>query len=130
MASALFPQAPNNGHVSIATANTNLDGTTGTYSATIITPGANGTIVNSIYVKAKVTTTAGMVRFFSSDGTTTNLILELSVTAVTPSATVQSFSKMLTDTDFGNLVLKSGHTLKCSTEKAETFGVTLYGRDL
>jgi hypothetical protein len=127
---AQFANAPNVVVTAFSTANTNRDGT-GTI-ALAFTPGANGSRIERIQFKATGTTTAGMVRlFYSTDaGVTWRLLKELSVSAITPSATVQSFDGSLT---FGNaalLVLTSGHRLGVSTHNAEAFVATAIGADL
>ena len=68
----------------ISTANTNRDGT-GTGPATaIFTAGASGSKVEEIRVKARGTTTAGMVRLYLWDGSGTDghLFDEMPVTAL------------------------------------------------
>ena len=110
------PKSPS---VAISTANTNRDGTTGTYG-TLMTAGASGSRVDCIRVNATgASTTAGMIRFFVG----TALILEVPVVAVTPSATNPAFSQDIT---FDNgLILQAGAVLKASTEKAEAFSLTI-----
>jgi hypothetical protein len=84
------------GNASIAaTANTNQDGTTGTYQ-TIFT-GTNGIPqqIDAISINATGTTTAGKIRFYmTTDGVANDKkkIGELNVSAATPSATVATFS--------------------------------------
>lgn len=112
----------------ISTANTARDGT-GTGPATAIFTGASGgSKVEEIKVKARGTTTAGMVRIFLWDGSGTDghLIEEIPVSAITPSATVETFEATITYT---NLVVKSGWSITASTHAAETFGVFVSGAD-
>lgn len=111
------------GHVVISTANTNLDGT-GTLG-TVITAGAEGTLVELVRVKATVTTTAGMVRLFLHDGTNARLHKEIDVTAATPSGTVKSFEAEYTPTK--PLKLPTGWSLRASTHNAESFVVEALG---
>src|ERR1700743_191257 len=61
----------------ISTANSNRDGT-GTLG-TVLTAGANGTLIPSVVVKAQGNTTAGAIRLFIFDGTNTRLFTEISV---------------------------------------------------
>ena len=120
--------AANTGMATISTANSNIDGSTGTYY-TILTAANNGTVLQSITIKAQVTTTPGMIRFFINDGGgNTNLLTEVFVPAVVKSGTAHSFSSRI---DFGgkDFALKSGWSLKASTENGETFNVIAEGLD-
>lgn len=115
---AQYIGTPKSSTVSIATANTNLDGTTGTYG-TLITAGASGSRIDSIQIKATGTTTAGMIRFFVSN----SLVREIPVVAITPSASVPSFNFVVNfDTP---LILGASVVLTCSTQIAETFKITI-----
>ena len=115
-----YASIPKNGAVNIATANTARDGT-GTMG-TLITGSANGTRVDDIYITARATTTAGMIRMFLSDGTNHYMIAELIVTAVTSSATVPAWSQPIMNQ---GIVLQSGWSLRFSTEKAESFNIAV-----
>lgn len=107
-----------------ATANANLDGTTGTYT-TLLTAGAqDGARVDFIVFKATGTTTVGMLRIFVAS----KLIAEFPVAAVTPSSSTQSWgggpespAPGLWTPAGGRLELNPGEVLKVSTEKAEGF---------
>jgi len=113
-----FIGTPKSPTVLIATANTNRDGTTGTYG-TLFTAGASGSRIDRIRVNAQVSTTAGMVRFFLSD----SLILEIPVQIVTVAATTPAW---YADIIFENgLIMAAASVLKCSTEKAESIAVTV-----
>lgn len=107
----------NTGMVTISTANSNLDGT-GTLG-TLLTAGANGTLVKTITFKAQTNVTQGMLRLFIYDGTNTRLYQEIEVHAVTKSAQDRSFETTIAC----NLRLKAGDVLKASTQNAETFNV-------
>lgn len=113
----------NTGMQTISTANSNLDGTTGTYSSAIITGASNGTLIKTITIKAQTNTTQGMVRLFINDGSTNRLISEIEIPAVTKSATDPAF-EITIPVDYA---LESGWLLKASTEKAETFNVIAEG---
>lgn len=105
----------------ISAANTNRDGT-GTI-VTVCTGAAAGTRVSSVTVKATVATTAGMVRLYLStdSGTTWRLYDEIPVTAGTPTASVESFSRRI---EYADLVLTgTSDLLGASTHNAETFNV-------
>lgn len=128
MAANSVPKFTDGGRVwvgQVSVANTNLDGT-GTI-VTIVTAGAEGSLIQLIVVKAAGTTTAGQIRLFINDGVNTRLYKEISVTAATPSALVQAFSAEYTPTE--PLVLQSGYSLRASTLNAETFNIIATGGD-
>ena len=108
------PQCPT---VTISTANTNRDGTTGTYG-TLMTAGASGSRIDRIRVSALATTTAGMVRLFVGDA----LVYEQPVVAVTPGGTNPAWAADIV-LDSG-LILAAGVVVKVSTNNAESFAVT------
>lgn len=118
----IFGLTPVIGMVSIATANTGLDGT-GTLG-TLLTGATNGTRVDFIVVKATVTTTNGMIRMFIDDGGG-NIYLwdELDVSAITPSATVKSFRGVIQC----GFQLPNGYIIKMGTQNAETFRCFAHG---
>lgn len=121
-----FAVTPRIATANIATANTNRDGT-GTV-ATLITGASTGTRVAEIVAKARVTTTAGMVRVFLHDGTNFFLFDEISIAAATPSGSVQSIRVSVT---YSNLVLPSASwSVRVSTHNAESIDVTALGADL
>jgi hypothetical protein len=113
----------NTGMVTISTANANLDGT-GTLG-TVLTAAVKGTLVKSITIKAQVSTTAGMIRFFIYDGTNTRLISEVEVPAVTKNSEDPSFEVYM-ETDYA---LQSGDVLKASTQNGEAFNIIAEGLD-
>lgn len=121
--SAAFAATPNTGVVQIATANTNRDGS-GTVG-TLLTAGASGSRVERIDIKATGTTTAGMVRIYIQDASANvRLWKEVSVSALTPSATVQAFAASIDCSLPGNaLWLPATFLLKASTHNAETFNL-------
>lgn len=112
--------------VSFATANTNRDGT-GTLGD-VITGATNGTHIQHVKIKAEGTTTAGMIRLYLYDLSTTLMLKEISVTAITPSATVQSWEAEWVPTT--NLILLENEILRVSTHNAETFTAFAFGGDL
>jgi hypothetical protein len=116
----------NTGIGQVSTANTNLDGT-GTL-ATILTAASNGTNIQCVNIKATVNTTAGMIRLYVYNGTTSFLLTEVPVPAVTKSGTAHSFSSRVI---FGgrDFALQSGYLLKASTEKGEAINVIAEGAD-
>lgn len=119
--SPIFIGTPKSPTVQIATANAGRDGT-GTLG-TVYTAGASGARIDRINITATGTTTAGMVRLFLFNGTINQLIAELPVVAVTPAATMPSFSAdIVFDQGF---VMQATYLLKASTNNAETFNVTV-----
>ena len=90
---AQYAATPRTAVGSVSTANTARNGT-GTI-ATIFTGGTNGSRIDDITVIATGTVTAGVVRLFLNDGTTSYLLQEIMVTATTPSTTVQTFTSQL-----------------------------------
>jgi hypothetical protein len=125
----IFIATPKVGMVRISTANTLRDGT-GTLGD-VITGATFGTRVDRIHVRAQGTTTAGMVRLFISDGTNIRFWDEVSVTAITPSATVQAFEATIITPDAASplLVLPNAYVLKAGTHNAETFDVIAHAGD-
>jgi hypothetical protein len=127
-----YAATPKVGIAVISTANTSRDGT-GTIG-TVFSAGASGSRIDRIIVNATGTTTAGMVRLFIHDGTNARLFREISVSAATPSGTVQAFSAFMSSQnaqDIGHLplVLPTGYSLRASTHNAESFVATAIGGD-
>ncbi len=114
--------------VSISTANTVRDGSSGTIAQLYTTP-ADGARIAYIRAVAVGTTTAGMIRVFFSttSGGTKFLIGEISVSAVTPSASVPVWNGELLFTE--PLLMKQNYTLHVSTHNAETFHVFAVGAE-
>ena len=124
--SPVFAVTPEIGMGQVSVANTNRDGTTGTY-ITLVTAAPSGTRVAEIVTQATVTTTAGMVRLFLTDGSTTRMFDEISISAATVSASVKGNR---VSTLYTNLVLPSGWSMKASTHNAEAINVFALGADL
>lgn len=123
--SPIFVLTPNAVPIQVSTANTARDGT-GTLG-TVVTAGANGTRIEGVRVQAAVTTTAGVVRLFITDaaGANPKLFMEILVSAITPSTTVEAFSAERIFTR--PLFLASGQLLKASTHNAEAINVFALG---
>lgn len=121
----IFTLTPKIGIAQISTANANRDGT-GTLG-TVLTGAEFGTRINRVEIQATGTTTAGMIRLFIDDGANVRLWREVTVTAITPSATVVAFTGSIVPTE--PLVLPYNHVLKAATEKAETFNVFAHAGD-
>ena len=125
-AEPVYAITPRIAATNVATANTNRDGS-GTV-ATLITGAPTGTRVAEIVVKARVTTTAGIVRAWLFDGTNYRFLDEYSIAAATVSATVQSTR---VSTTYANLVLPSASwSIVVATHNAESIDVTAFGADL
>lgn len=125
-----YAASPKVGLGQVTVANPNRDGT-GTL-ATILTAGANGSRVDSLALKATVTTTAGAVRLFLHDGTSARLLTEVPVQAVTPSATNPAWEVQLSTNSMSQvlpIILPTGYSLRASTEKAEAINVIAVGGD-
>ncbi len=108
-----------NAGTTISTANSNLDGT-GTMGNALISSGCN---IQAVTIKARQSTTAGMVRLFlyNNSAGITRLFREIPVPATTASSTSPTFYyRLIFENGFA---LKSGWYLKVSTEKAEGFNV-------
>lgn len=125
----VFGKTPLQGLAQISTANANRDGT-GTI-ADLCTAGSDGAYIERVEVKATVTTTAGMIRLYESDGTNTRLIDEVAVAAITPSATVAAFQGAFALVAAAKpWFLPPNWKLRVSTEKGETFNVRAVGSQL
>jgi hypothetical protein len=125
-ASPVFAVTPEIGMGQVSAANTNRDGTTGTY-VTLVTAAPSGTRVAEIVTQATVTTTAGMVRLFLTDGSTIRMFDEIAISAATVSASVKGNR---VSTLYTNLVIPSGWSIKASTHNAEAINVFVLGADL
>lgn len=132
-----YPQRFVTGRALFATANTNRDGTTGTYGTVYTAPGTvnvpgggEGSVVESIVICATGTTTAGAVRIFRTSAGGTDLVREILVSAIVPSGTVKAWTIPSTEGAdangrlFLNLKLMPGEILKVNTHNAEEFRIT------
>lgn len=114
----IFTLSPIAGYANFGTANTNRDGS-GTLG-TLLTAGSNGARVTNFRFQATGTTTAGVIRLYKYDGSTTaRLLKEIIVAAVTPSTSVEAWSGEWKPTF--PIVLPSGYSIRVSTNNAETF---------
>lgn len=122
----IFALTPKVNLLSIATANTNRDGVTGTYGNGP-TFGTNGAMWVAVVIHAGGNTTAGMVRAFIYDGSNTYLFREVPIPAVTASGTVPAFSTIIRPMG-GGMSMQANYGLKFNTNNAETFYIfTIYG---
>jgi len=121
-----FATVPRIGMGQVTVANAGRDGS-GTV-VTILTGAATGTRIAEVVVQAIVTTTAGMVRLFISNGVTTRLLDEVSIAVATPSASVKATR---VSTTYNNLVLPDNTwSLIAATNNAEAANVIAFGADL
>jgi hypothetical protein len=125
----------NTGFATLTTANTALDGTgtLGTDIWNVLTAADNGTIIQSVIIKAQVTTTAGMVRLFLYDGSNTKLFKEIHVPAISkesgaaPNRVVTNSFSYKIDFNGRDFALKSGWSLRATTQNSEAFNVIAEG---
>jgi hypothetical protein len=96
----------------------------------VFVAGANGSKIERVFIKARETVTAGMVRLWLHDGTDNYLLDEVSVAGVTPSGTVPSFGASVDYTGADSvLLLPPGWALAVSTNNAQDFNVFVIGAD-
>lgn len=109
--------------VQVSTANTNRDGSTGTYSAEI-TIGSNGALLDHIQMQATVTTTAGLIRiFYAADGSTYRLLGEQTTAAATVSGTVPGDKQTWVPPGGVPMNLTGGSKLKFNVNNSETWNI-------
>jgi hypothetical protein len=119
-----FAATPRYGGVSISTADTSR--TAPTNVETVFTAGSSGSRIDEVTITAAGASTSNVVRLFLYTGSTYYLLQEVLILAITPSASLDSFSTTLT---FNSLVLPSGHSLRATTNNAETYHVHAFGGD-
>jgi hypothetical protein len=118
--SAAFASTPLNAAVNIATANTARDGSG--VIGTLYTAPVGGARIDDIWLKARVTTTAGMLRIWLHDGTNYRLLREVLVQAITASGSVASWEQSLINL---GIILNEAWSIRVSTDKAESFDVSI-----
>lgn len=135
-AQPIFAAQPDAQVTTISTANTTRDGS-GTMG-TVFVAGPSGSRIDQIFIQGTATTAAGIVKLYistTSDVNTpanTHLIQEIPVTAVTPSATVAAFNRVLNtsvNVDLLPIFLPAGYTLRADTTIANAFRVMAIGGD-
>lgn len=119
-----FAATPRFSAAAISTADTSR--TAPTNVGTVFTAGSSGSRIDEVWITATGTSTANIVRLFVYTGTTYYLLEEVPITAITPSQSVSSFTTTLT---FNTLVLPSGHSLRATTDAAESYHVIAFGGD-
>lgn len=110
----------------LVSANSYLDGTTGTYYD-VLTAGANGTLIKKVFLKSQGDTAVGMIRFFvyESTGPTTKLVKEIDVPAITKSTRNKTFETVINL----NYFLKSGCKLIATTDNNTYINIVAEGID-
>ncbi len=126
-ATPIFIQTPKSAAVALtATANTNVDGTTGTYT-TILTAGANGSRVERIRITCANAAQAEKVRLFAGTSGAEKLIGEYLFASNTPSNTVTS---LMTDIDCSQpgtaLILSASAVLKANVNTGTSALIYVY----
>lgn len=128
--SPIFPLSPIVGIATLTaatavTSRANITGTTGLTQLTATS--TNGTRIDAITVTAKGTTVANTIDIWMYNGTTSFLLAEIAVSAVTPSTTTAAFTTTVT---FSNLVLPPTYQLYISEQVGTTsadFNVFAFG---
>lgn len=119
-----YAATPRAATVLINTANTAVDGS-GTITA-IFTAGASGSRIDSITVKGAATTLANnMVRLWIHNGTSAFLWKEVTITAATASATVQTPESVVA----AGFDLPTGYSIRASVHVGEAYHVSVVGGD-
>jgi hypothetical protein len=120
-----FTKTPRTERGLLSVANTNRDGTGTTVSLFIAHP-TLGSRVERITITATDTTTNGMIRFYIFDGINTDLKLEITVSAITPSSTVKAFTFEVINLGW---IIAAGKSIKASTHNSENFRIIVEGGD-
>jgi hypothetical protein len=128
-----YTSRPISAVAALSAANTNRDGTTGTYvtAYTFIAAasGGRGGRIESITIVATGSTTAGVVRMFINNA----LIREFLVPVIAPSTTTRTFTIPVADGADVNgrlslgILCAPGDVVKLSTHNAEAFQARLEG---
>ena len=129
MASIYANGTPRNTVVQLTTANTNLDGT-GTVATLIAGAASPGSVVIGCRIKAIVSTTLGMIRFYYYNGTNTRLMSEVKVPPLTISGAQQVAWEFDWTPPFPLKLASASEELRASTHVSETFNVTTTVGDL
>ena len=126
MASApIFVGTPKSWYAKLSVANTSRDGTGTTVS--VVGGGTIGSRVDKIKAVASGTVTAGVIRYYLTNGSTTILLKEVLVPATTPSTTIAAWEDERTFSD--GLLIQNGWSLLASTNNAEAFNIIASGGD-
>lgn len=131
VATPIFAQAVRHAVATIATANTNRDGS-GTLGTIFTADATDGSLLDFVEAVAIGATTAGVIRLFIHNGSAAFLWRELLVSAITPSVSVAVWSALVDcrGPDGRGRSLPAGWSLRAATHIAESFNVHCFGADL
>jgi hypothetical protein len=122
---------PKVGIATITFSNSNTDGT-GIVN-TVFTSGSSGSRIDAINIKAVGNTSPGMVRLYINNGNTSTLMTEVQVVGISTSGnTIPSFETQLNTNSMSQvlpIILQTGHSLRASTQVANTFNIIAVGGD-
>lgn len=127
--SPIFPVSPVVGIATLTspTAVTSRANVTGVTGLTSLTPtSTNGKRIDKIEVTSKGTSSAGSLFVWLYDGTTSYLMDEILISAITPSTTVAAFT---TSVSYSSLVLPPTYRLYISVSVAQDLNVFAFGGD-
>ena len=126
-AAPVFAATPNiASNVLSATADSSY--TAPTHTVTVLTAGANGSIINQVDFVGTGTTVAGVVQLYLYDGTTYHAWVSQLVTVVTPSTTQIPF---YATQSFTNRIIKTGWSLVATSFVAsQLINVIAFGEDI
>lgn len=117
------------GMVNIATGNPNRNGTgiIGTvFIAPVPGPTTYGSQIIKIDIKAIVSTTQGMIRFFINDTVANFLIWETAI----PSSTQTNVQPAYRTMAIAAIDLQAGYSLRASTQNPQSFNIITFGSDI
>lgn len=125
--SPIFILTPKTPSVRISTANTNTDGSTGTYG-TLFTAGSNGSFFPGFRWQAEQNTTAGAIRLFVQTGGAGNIEMLncFIVAAISFSAGTTNYASGEWFPQ-GGIFLAASSVVKVSTQIGEIFSCWLVG---
>ena len=125
--SPIFILTPKSPSVRFSTANTNRDGSTGTYGA-LFTAGSNGSFFKGFQWQAEGNVTAGAIRLYVQDAGSGNveMIYEAVIAATTFSAGVTAAARGVWYPPAG-IMLSALSVVKVSTHIGETYSASLIG---
>jgi hypothetical protein len=107
-----------------------VTGAAGT-KADLAAGGASGSRFSSTTATCTGNSSAGLLKFYLSDGTNDRVVLEATVSAVTVSATVAAASVVVNWTDYykDGLIVPSGYKLKAACSIGNTYDCATVGGD-
>ena len=119
--------------IQVSTANTNLDGTTGTYALLfecLQTRYPNGVRIEEFYATATVTTTAGWIAIFFQSPTGQRLLWDMiKIDAITIAAGTMAEKDSTWSRKLGVVIFPPGWSIYVTTRNAEAINVWMYAFD-